>query len=87
MNKPVKEVTEFCCMTCEKQKWCDAKAIQSHLKSAHNLTIKDAEKGEGILFLDGAGFFDNTYKYTFKGGVIMHKHVRGPSPTAIRKRK
>lgn len=87
--KKVKEVINYCCMSCERQPWVDRETITKHLIDAHQVKITKSTKAQsrGILFLDGSGYFDNTFEVTFENGVIVHKHVRGVSPTVIKKPK
>lgn len=76
-------IREFKCETCADKPEFDAPGkLMYHLQEVHQLRPVAGQPGiagsrTAIMCMDGAGFYDNTFQWTFADGavsVIEHQH-------------
>lgn len=78
MKEPVTRRRLFFCETCHIKEPFTAGQFQAHMASAHGLSGKLMGKQELIQAVDGQGFYENTYRWTFPGKVKVTEFSAGP---------
>lgn len=61
----------FWCETCGAKEPFNVVQLKEHLLSAHGLTGKLTGKKEGIQFLDFEGGYQNNFKITLPGDIVL----------------
>ncbi len=80
-TKPLNHTREFWCDTCGKDlpgQPMRGQQLMAHLKSAHGFDGEFTGTKKGIAFIDGEGYYSNTYEWSLPGGVKVTEVAKGP---------
>lgn len=83
MNKPKRIIHTrlFWCDTCDPELKTDGmngQVLLEHLKEKHDIEPPLSGKKEGISFMDGEDYYQNTYVWHFPSGVKVTEVTCGP---------
>jgi hypothetical protein len=80
-TKPLNHTREFWCETCGKDlpgQPMRGQQIMAHLEATHGLGKPFTGSKKGLAFIDGEGFYTNTFEWNLPGGVKVTEVANGP---------